>query len=59
MIQIWRRQLKQAEQAYKIGRLDEAGRILQQDDLREYLPGKRLGAKVAAQIAERACLRAA
>lgn len=59
MIQIWRRQLKQAEQAYKIGRLDEAGRILQQDDLRDYLPGKRLGAKIAARIAERARLRAA
>jgi hypothetical protein len=59
MIQIWRRQLKQAEQAYKIGRIDEAGQILRQDDLREYLPGKRLGAKIAARIAERARLRAA
>ncbi len=47
MIQAWRRRLKQAEEAYKVGQLDEAGRILREGDLIEYLPGKRLSAKVA------------
>ena len=59
MIQAWRRRLKQAEEAYKVGQLDEAGRILREADLIEYLPGKRLGAKVADQIARRAKQRAA
>jgi tetratricopeptide (TPR) repeat protein len=59
MIQAWRRRLKQAEEAYKVGQLDEAGRILREGELVEYLPGKRLSAKVADQIARRAKQRAA
>ena len=59
MIQTWRRELKKAERAYKIGRLDEAGRILRDGGLKQYLPGQRLSAKIAAEIAKRAKLRAA
>ncbi len=51
--------MKEAEQALKIGRLDEAGRILRQGDLCDYLPGKRLSSKVAVQMADRAKKRAA
>lgn len=54
MFQSWRLQLREAEEAFRDGRLDEAERLLEQGQLRRYLPGKRLSAKVAEQMAERA-----
>jgi len=54
MFQSWRLQLREAEDALREGRLDEAERLLEQGQLRRYLPGKRLSAKVAEQMARRA-----
>jgi hypothetical protein len=54
MFQSWRLQLREAEEAFREGRLDEAEQLLEQGQLRRYLPGKRLSAKVAEQIAQRA-----
>lgn len=54
MFQTWRLKLREAEEAYRHGRLDEAGRLVSQDELRQYLPGQQLAAKVASAIAERA-----
>jgi hypothetical protein len=57
MFQSWRFKLREAEQALRDGRLDDAGAILQDSELGEYLPGKRLSAQVAGRITERACRR--
>jgi len=54
MFQSWRLRLREAEEAFREGRLDEAEQLLEQGQLRRYLPGKRLSAKVAEQIAQRA-----
>jgi len=53
MFQSWRLQLREAEEAFRAGRLDEAERLLREGGLRQYLPGKRLSAKVAEHIARR------
>jgi len=54
MFQGWRFKLREAEAAADQGQLDEACQLLLQGDLRQYLPGKRLCARVAGQLAERA-----
>lgn len=54
MFQGWRIKIREAEEAYRAGRLDDAGRLLAQGDLRDFLPGRRLSEKVAHGIAERA-----
>ena len=54
MFQGWRIRLREAEDALGQGRLEEAGRILAADQLRQFLPAQRLSAKVAARMAERA-----
>jgi hypothetical protein len=54
MFPSWRLQLREAEQALRDGRLDEAYRLVSQGELRTYLPGRRLCQKVAGQIADRA-----
>jgi hypothetical protein len=54
MFQGWRLQLREAEEAFEQGRLDEAGRLLAQNRLDQYLPGARLANKVAERLAERA-----
>jgi hypothetical protein len=54
MFQSWRLKVREAEEALKAGRLSEAQQILVQEDLTQYLPGKRLAAKLAAHFAERA-----
>lgn len=59
MIQGWRFQIRQAEQALQDGRLDEAADLLRHGDLATYLPGKQLAAKLAGQLAERARQRIA
>ena len=59
MFQPWRLKLREAEEALRSGRLEEAGRLLRTGGLNEYLPGKRLMEKVAVRIAERAQRRVA
>lgn len=59
MFQTWRLKLREAEEALRHARLDEAGRLVSQDELRQYLPGQQLAAKVAKAIAERARQRVA
>ncbi|HJT35998.1 MAG TPA: FHA domain-containing protein [Pirellulales bacterium] len=54
MFQPWRIKLRAAEEAFRSGRLEEAGEILRSAELREFLPAQRLLAKVAAEIARRA-----
>lgn len=54
MFQGWRLQLREADASFRQGQLDEASRLLLQGKLSQYLPGKRLSAKVAAGLAERA-----
>jgi len=53
MFQTWRMQLRQAEQAMAGGRLDEAGRLLTQHDLRQFMPGMELSTQVAERMARR------
>ena len=53
MFQPWRTKLHEARQAYQAQRLDEARELLCRDDLREYLPAKKLIAKVADGLAQR------
>jgi hypothetical protein len=59
MFQSWRFQLKQAEEAFKCGRLDEARQLLSDSELMQYLPAQKLSAKVAEAIAQRAGRRIA
>ncbi len=59
MFQSWRWKLGQIDQALKVGRLDEAARLLADGDLREYLPAQRLAARVAEALTKRARRRAA
>lgn len=54
MFQSWRLKVREAEEALKAGRLNEAQQRLLRDDLMQYLPGQRLAAKLATQLAERA-----
>lgn len=58
MFQPWRLKLREAEEAFKRGRLEEASQLLCQGDLREFLPAKRLLAQVAGKLAERGKHRA-
>ncbi len=53
MFQGWRLRLREAEEAADQGQLEEACQLLLQSDLRQYLPGKRLSARVAGELAER------
>lgn len=59
MLQPWRLKLREADEAFHGGRLEEAGRLLCQSGLREFLPAKQLLAKVAGRMIERAERRAA
>jgi hypothetical protein len=54
MFQTWRFKLREAEEAYKAGDLAKAGRMLMDESLTQFLPGRRLAAKVTAQKAARA-----
>jgi hypothetical protein len=53
MFQGWRLKLRAAEEAYRGGRFQEAGQLLNDSDLRAFLPAKQLLAKVADQLAHR------
>jgi hypothetical protein len=51
---MWRLKLREADEAFRGGRLEEAGKLLRDGDLQEFLPAKRLLAKVARGFAQRA-----
>ena len=53
MLQAWRVKLREADEAFRAGRLEEASRLLSQDNLQQFLPAKQLLAKVAAAVAAR------
>jgi tetratricopeptide (TPR) repeat protein len=54
MFRSWRLQLREAEEAFRAGRLDEAVSLVRQGDLHRYLPGKKLSVAIAEQLAGRA-----
>ncbi|MCA9249416.1 MAG: hypothetical protein KDA42_19980, partial [Planctomycetales bacterium] len=54
MFQAWRLQLQEARVALRGGSLDEAGQLLQQNDLLRFRPAKDLSAKLAEKYLERA-----
>lgn len=53
MFQSWRLQLREAELAYKAGRLEEASRLLGSGSLPEFLPARNLQTKVAQKFVDR------
>ena len=59
MFQTWRLKLREAEEAYKAGDLAKVCQMLIDDRLMQFLPGRKLAAKVTDRMAERAmsCLR--
>ncbi len=59
MFQPWRLKLREAEEALKDGRLEEASRLVSDDELQQYLPTKRLTGRVAVQLATRGHQRVA
>ncbi|MEX0818935.1 MAG: FHA domain-containing protein [Pirellulaceae bacterium] len=54
MFQTWRLKLREAEEAYRAGDLAKAGRMLVNERLTQFLPGRRLATKVTTQQVERA-----
>ncbi len=54
MFSSWRIKLRAAEEAFRGGRLEEAGALLGDGELGKFLPAKKLLAKVAAELARRA-----
>jgi hypothetical protein len=54
MFQPWRLKVREAEEALRSGRLEEASRLLAEQGLLDFLPAKRLMAKVAEEMARRA-----
>jgi len=54
MFKSWRLQLREAEEALRAGRLDEAVALVREGDLHRCLPGKKLSVAVAEQLARRA-----
>lgn len=53
MFQGWRLAVREAREAMKSGRLEEAGELLTRDDVREFLPARKLLAQVAQEVAKR------
>ncbi|MES1213140.1 MAG: hypothetical protein ABUL64_01000, partial [Singulisphaera sp.] len=54
MFQPWRLKVREAEEALRDGRLEEASRLLAEQGLLEFLPAKKLMAKVAHEMTQRA-----
>ena len=50
----WRLKLREAGEALSAGRVDEARKLLDDDDLRDFLPAKKLAGQVAEKFTERA-----
>ena len=59
MFQSWRLKLREADEAVKAGRLEEARHLIADGGLAEFLPGKRLASRLGSRFAERACQHAA
>ncbi|MEX2118766.1 MAG: FHA domain-containing protein [Pirellulales bacterium] len=59
MFQPWRLKVREADEALRAGRLEEAGRLLRDSQVRDFLPARQLMAKVAGQMVERAQRRVA
>lgn len=59
MFQSWRLKLREADEAVKAGRLEEARHLIVDGGLEEYLPGKRLASRLGCRFVERACQHAA
>ena len=59
MFQPWRIKLREATEALRAGRLDDAGRLLVHGELTQFLPAKQLSAQVAERLVERGQSRAA
>ena len=59
MFQPWRLKLREAEEALKSGRLDEAGKLVSDMELQQYLPTKRLMSRIVGQLAKRGQQRVA
>ncbi|MEM6798378.1 MAG: FHA domain-containing protein [Planctomycetota bacterium] len=55
----WRLKLRKAGEALAAGQVDEARRLLDDEQLREFLPAKKLAGQVAEQFAQRARQRIA
>jgi hypothetical protein len=53
MFKSWRLQLREAEEAFRAGRLDEAVTLVREGGLQRYLPGKKLSVAIAEQLAQR------
>ncbi len=54
MFQAWRLPLREAEEAFEQGRLDQASRLIGQHRLHQYLAGSQLAVRIANRLAERA-----
>ncbi|MFV2068139.1 MAG: FHA domain-containing protein [Pirellulales bacterium] len=54
MFQSWRWKLREAKVAYQHGRLDDAKRLLQEGNLREFRLARELSPRIAAKLLERA-----
>jgi hypothetical protein len=54
MFNSWRLQLKEAQEAFRAGRMDEAVALVRQGDLHRYLPGKKLSVLIAQRLVQRA-----
>jgi hypothetical protein len=54
MFPTWRLKLREARVAWQSGRYDEAGALLAEDSLREFLPAKQLAQDVAGKMVQRA-----
>jgi hypothetical protein len=59
MFQPWRMKVREAEEAFRGGRLEDARRVLQERGLLEFLPARRLMSQIAEKMAQRAELRLA
>lgn len=54
MFQSWRLQIRQAEEAARLDRLDEAKQILREGELDQYRPGREVAKQVCDRLIERA-----
>ena len=54
MFPSWRTKIRDARRAFRAGRWDEAGALLQRESVREFLPAKQLSAEVASHLLQRA-----
>ncbi len=57
MFLAWRTQLREAQQACEVGRLEDAARQLSEHNLRQYKPGEELARQLAAAYIQRAARR--